>query len=79
MALAVKVFGVDTIYDAVISAPDANDIVNITGVQKVTNPNLEHANTAAMYSTDIEADFPPKEIPIEINVKSSRIQETLTY
>jgi len=79
MAIAVKVFGVDVIYEAVIGPADSNDMITITGVQKVTNPNLEQANTAAAYSNDVEADFPVKDIPIEIHVKSSRIQESVIY
>lgn len=79
MALAIKVQGFDTIWDATIGAADANGVVLITGKSLQTNPNLEHANTAYPYSEDIEADFPPTETDISLSVIQSQIREIVTY
>jgi len=79
MALVVKVLGFESIWEASITAPDVNGMVTVSGVIKATNPNLEHANTAYAYSSDPEADFPPVDLPITIQVAQSRIQETADY
>jgi len=79
MAIAVKVQGFDTIWDATIGAADANGVVLITGKHIQTNPNLEHANTAAAYSEDVETEFPPIETDISLSVNQSQIRETVTY
>jgi len=79
MALAIKILGYDTIWNATISAPDALGNVTVSGETRQTNPNLEHANTAAPYSEDVAADFPPVAHPVEVTVNPSRIQESATY
>ena len=76
MALVVKVLGFEAIFDATISAPDANGLVTIDGSNMKTNPNLEHANTASAYSNDLAGDFPSVAIPITITVNPNLIQET---
>jgi len=79
MALVVKVLGFEAIFDASLTPPDVNGMVTVSGNIYKTNPNLEHANTAAAYSSDPAVDFPPISMPITINVNKSRIQETATY
>ena len=79
MALVVKVLGFESIWNASISAPDSNGLVTISGDIMKVNPNLEHANTAAMYSADVETEFPPIAEPISITVNPSRIQESTTH